>query len=109
MKKHFLFICNANMKAGVARDLFENSEHIEARSAAIYPFQDKDKITTELIRWAGIIFVMNNKKEFQKDLLSKQFPEIEDKEVVDLNINPEVRWDDPELKERLKERLKNYL
>ncbi|MFQ5531356.1 MAG: phosphotyrosine protein phosphatase [Candidatus Nanoarchaeia archaeon] len=109
MKKHFLFICSANMRSRTAAELFENSEDVEARSAALTPFRNQDKITDNLIRWTGTIFVVNEKEEFHKTQLLQQFPDTEDKEIVDLNIPSELAWDDPRLKTLLKTKLQSFL
>lgn len=106
MKQHFLFISDSNIRGAKAANLFDNNENIDARSAALFPLTGTP-ITKESLRWAGKIFVMNEKEELQKTQLLQKFPDAEDKEVIDLNIPKGLLSNDPEFERLLKERVKN--
>jgi len=106
MKSHYLFICTASVeRSPAATDIFENSEEIEARSAGFFPMDSAKNITTEKIKWASTIFVMNEDKEFHKTQLLQKFPAAEEKNIVVLDIPNEFKRHDEELTRMLKVKL----
>ena len=109
MKKHFLFISSSNLdRSKCAEALFEESEKVEARSAGLHAFgQEANKVTNELIKWAGTIFVMDEKVERQKTQLLEKFPVAEGKEIMVLGIPRDLEKE--ELKKVLKEKLSYFL
>ena len=106
IKQHFLFISDSNLRGAKAAGLFDGNENIDARSAALFPLTGTP-ITNESIRWAGKIFVMNEKEELQKTQLLQKFPDAEDKEIIDLNLPKDISSSNPEFERILKERIKN--
>lgn len=111
MKKHFLFVCTSNLdRSKLAEKLFENSEKVEARSCGLFAFgQDANKVTNELIKWAGTIFVMDEKTEKHKTQLLEKFPIAKDKEVMVLEISRDLAEDKEELEKVLREKLGYFL
>jgi len=110
MKKHFLFICRASIdRSPCAEALFEDSEEVEARSAGFFPMDSSKEITREKIRWASVIFVMDERNEFHKTQLLQKFPEAEEKEIVVLNISNDFCRNDKELERLLRIRLEEFL
>jgi predicted protein tyrosine phosphatase len=111
MKKHFLFVCTSNLdRSKLAEKLFENSEKVEARSAGLFVFgQGANKVTNELIKWAGTIFVMDEKNEFHKTQLLEKFPVAEGKEIMVLEISRDIGKDREKLKKVLREKLGYFL
>lgn len=111
MKKHFLFICTSNLdRSKCAEALFKNSDKIEARSAGLFVFgQGANKVTNELIKWAGTIFVMDEKIERQKTQLLEKFPIAEGKEIMVLEISRDLSEDKQKLEKTLREKLSYFL
>lgn len=109
MKKHFLFVCTSNLdRSKIAEKLFENSEKVEARSAGLFVFgQEAKGITNELIKWAGTIFVMDEKTEKHKTQLLDKFPIAKDKEIMVLDVPRGLEKE--KLEEVLKEKLSYFL
>ena len=107
MKKHYLFICTSNLdRSPCAANLFEDSEEVEARSAGFFPAsEESNPITREAIKWASVIFVMDERNEFHKTQLLQKFPEAEEKEIITLGIPNDLARNDPELEKLLKVRL----
>ena len=111
MKKHFLFVCTSNLdRSKIAEKLFENSDKIEARSAGFFAFgQEANKVTNELIKWAGTIFVMDENTEKHKTQLLEKFPVAEDKEIMVLEISRDLSEDKQKLEKVLREKLSYFL
>jgi len=107
-KKKLLFICSENLnRSPTAESLFKNNKKFKARSAGL-GILAPTQISTGLINWADIIFVMDEKYDNHKSRLLKRFPNSEDKIKI-LNIPDIYPRNDPELVDRLKQRLKSYL
>lgn len=109
MKRHLLFLCTANIdRSPVAEALFKNNKNYEAISAGISDMA-RNKVTKEMISWADIIFVMDERNDQHKSQLVKNFPEAWDKEIVLLGIPNDFTRNDPELLRLLKLRLGGWL
>jgi len=111
MKKKLLFICTENLqRSPTAEELINSSPEFssyQAKSAGT-SFSAINQITKELINWADIIFIFNEKYEKHKTILLKKFPEIK-KPIINLDI-PDIYFkNDPELINILKRKLKEYL
>lgn len=106
MKQHFLFIDISNARGSLAVDFFENTEDIEARTVGFFPLTGT-KISKEAIDWANKIFVFNEKNELLKTQMLQKYPFADEKEIIDLNINPNIFGN--ELLEELKLELGKYL
>ena len=109
MKKHFLFISSSNLdRSKIAEKLFENSEKVEARSCGLFAFgKETQEVTNELIKWAGTIFVMDEKTEKHKTQLLEKFPVAEGKEIMVLEISREIGKE--KLEKVLREKLGYFL
>ena len=107
MKKHFLFVGNSNIRGGEIVELLEDSEEIEARSAAFFPLTGTP-ITLESIRWANKIFVINEKEDLHKTQLLQRFPNAEEKEIIDLNLY-QIDIKSKEFEKIVREKLEKHL
>ncbi len=109
MKKHLLFLCSANLdRSPTAESLFKNHPNYKARSAGISELAKK-QVTKDMVAWADIIFVMDERNEQHKTQLVKKFPEAWNKQIVILGIPNEFIRNDPELTKLLKLKLNDYL
>lgn len=97
-----LFICNQNQHRSLtAEELFKDS--FETRSAGLF----NKEVTEEQMEWADVVFVM---EEWQGSELAKRFPSLYlKKRIMSLNVPDLFRYDQPELKDLLKERLDDLL
>lgn len=111
-----LFICSANRyRSRTAHEMFENKENLEVKSCGLQPFYVEDTIkhhwnkarhfTKELFDWADIVYVM---EEYHLSLLKSRFNIDFNKKpkIINLNIEDIYGYNDPLLKEQLKEKVK---
>ena len=106
-QKNILFICTANcMRSPTAEKIFSEYPGIIATSAGINEYSPV-KLTHDLIRWADLIFVMEQRH--YEHLMRKHLGAIYDKEIVILGIVDQYQFMDPELIEILKNRVTPYL
>ena len=111
MKKKLLFICTENLqRSPTAEELINTSPEFSnyiAKSAGT-SFLARQQITKDLVNWANIIFILNEKYDKHKTILLKKFPNIK-KDIIDLDI-PDIYFrNDPELISIIKRKLKKYL
>ncbi len=88
MKERLLFVCTANINRSrtAEEDLPWNHDRYEVKSAGIGIHSSGKRIVTqELIDWANIIFVMDEKMDRHKTILQTSF-DLKGKEVVVLGI-----------------------
>ena len=105
MKTHLLFLCSANIdRSPAAEALFKNSKKYEAKSAGLSDLTE-NPVTSQAIKWADIIFVMNESEEGHKSILLKKFPEAQHKDIRILNIPNDFCRYDKELERLLRIRL----
>ncbi len=96
MSKTILFVCNQGKhRSRTASELVENSKY-----AGI--FSQKRPVTKELVKWADKIYVFT---EMQKEHLKARFPSVYGKSLINLKIPDIYRYNQPELKDLLKEKL----
>ena len=106
MKTKLLFVCTANLnRSPTAEDLFKNAKNFEAKSAGIHLLSE-NPIKPELIQWADIIVVMDEKQDNHKTILLQMFPEVKTKPIIDLEIPDIYEKNNTELKELIKKRMK---
>lgn len=107
---NLLFVCTAHMNRSVtAEDLFTKSKKHHAKSAGI-GFLCDVKVDEHLVKWADLVFVMNEKEEGQKSFLLEKFNSIPGikKKIKVLGIRDDYPRDDPELVKELKSKLKQH-
>lgn len=109
-KKKLLFICNNNLvRSRTAETIMKKNKKFDVKSVGLSPWADIP-VSNQSIKWADQIFVMDEEHEFQKSRLLQKFPEALKKEVIILEIpSINVIRDDPELTERIKDKLKPYI
>ena len=102
-----LFICNENtMRSRTAELVYAQNGKYEVKSAGVTKGA-KVKVTSELLHWADMIFVM---EEEQQKFLLKKFPEdIGFREIIILDIPDTYYIMEPELVDLIKERVAPYL
>jgi len=111
IKKKLLFICTENIqRSPTAEELVNTSREFSnyvARSAGI-SITAENQVTKELIAWADIILVFNEKYDKHKTFILKKFHNIK-KSIIDLDITDTYTKNDPTLINILKKKLKKYL
>ncbi|MFW6283003.1 MAG: phosphotyrosine protein phosphatase [Minisyncoccales bacterium] len=106
MKTKILFVCTANENRSVsAENLFKNKENLEVSSAGVHPLSRKP-LTQEIINWADIIVVMDEKRDNHKTILLQMYPNAKNKQIIDLDIPDIYEKNNPELLELIKKRMK---
>ncbi len=102
-----LFICSKNRwRSPTAEMLFKNHPLHSARSAGTSD-KARIKVNLKLMDWADVIFVMERK---HKNVINRRFSHVAyTQNIVVLNIEDNYQFNDPELKEILKEALTEYL
>ena len=105
--KHVLFICSKNRwRSPTAEQVFADHPGIECASAGLSHDADVP-LSTELVEWAELIFVM---EKTHKSRLSAQFkPYLSGKHVVCLNIADNFKFMEPALVKLLKRKVTPYL
>ncbi len=105
-KKKLLFVCTVNLnRSPTAEALFKGSKKYQAKSVGINQLA-KTVISGQAIRWADIVFCMEN---IHKEYILENFPEVNSKEIIVLNIPDIYIKDDPELVNLLKKKLKSFI
>lgn len=108
--KNLLFICNNNLiRSKTAESIMKTHKKYCVKSAGLSHWADVP-LTTSAIKWADVIFVMDEEHEMQKSRVLQEFPDAFKKQIVILEI-PSTHGirDDPELTKTLREKLKIYL
>jgi predicted protein tyrosine phosphatase len=102
-KTRVLFICSRNrLRSPTAEQLFSSHPGIEVVSAGTAP-DAEEPITSELIVWAELIFVMEVR---HRRLLTQRFRSfLKNKKLVVLNIPDTYDYMDPELVKVLKHKV----
>jgi predicted protein tyrosine phosphatase len=106
-KSKLLFVCSKNKwRSLTAEKMLESNEDYSVKSAGTEAGA-RVKITSGLVRWADIIFVMEKK---HRTRLQESFSsELIDKQIVVLNIPDDFQFMDEELISILESRLEAYL
>jgi len=110
-KTKLIFVCSGGLdRSPTAEELIntEFSDKFEARSCGLYPLTNSNEITKEALKWADIIFVME--QQHKADIL-KKFPLfVRDKpEIIVLNISNEYTRNNFKLKELLRTKIEKEL
>jgi predicted protein tyrosine phosphatase len=111
MKRRLLFICTANQnRSPTAEALFARSQRYEARSAGVSPLATRP-VTRDLIEWADLIFVMDERYDRHRTQLLERFPDVEGlaEKIIVLDIPDLYERDSPELIALLRRRLQPWV
>ena len=105
--ENVLFVCSRNrLRSPTAEQVFADWPGIETASAGLAPDADQP-LTTELIAWADVIFVM---ERVHRARLGARFgPHIRGKRVVCLDIADDFDLMDPALVKLLRARVPRHL
>ena len=101
-----LFVCSQNrLRSPTAEQVFSNRAGFEVISAGTDP-ESGNPISSELIEWADVIFVMESA---HRSRISKKFGGLlKDKRVVCLNIPDDFEYMDPALVDILETKVGPY-
>jgi len=102
-----LFICEANrLRSPTAETIFSTFPGVEAKSAGVGK-EATVPVSTELLEWADLIFVMEKR---HRNIIHSRFKEIYlRKRIICLYIPDEFEFMDPELVSLLEEKVTPYL
>jgi predicted protein tyrosine phosphatase len=105
--KKVLFICSRNrLRSPTAEQLYSETPNLEVVSAGLNN-EAEVTVTPELLDWAELIFVMEQK---HRNKLSRTFPDsLRNKRVVSLDIPDDYDFMDPALILLLKQKLTPFL
>jgi predicted protein tyrosine phosphatase len=105
--KNVLVICSANrLRSPTAEQLFSSRDDVEVLSAGL-DSGCGNPVTTELVEWADIIFVM---EKAHRNKLSKRFKaSLKSRRVICLDIPDDYEFMDPELVRILQARVPQFL
>ena len=104
---NLLFICSRNIwRSRTAETIFKNRKGIQVKSAGTSR-SARIRISSQLMDWAELIFVMENE---HKKRISELFPKVvATKEIIVLDIPDEYQYMDEELIENLEDAVSFYL
>ena len=105
--KRILFVCGRNrLRSPTAERVFSSHPGIEVASAGTAR-DAEDPISSELIAWADLIFVMEKR---QRDKLARTFRgALKNKQIVILDIPDTYEYMDPELIRLLRRKVLPFL
>lgn len=105
--KRLLFVCSRNrLRSPTAEQVFSTWPHVEVASAGLAPDADTP-LTSDLVEWADIIFVME--KVHRSKLATKFKDSLDRQRVVCLNVPDRYEFMEPELVRILTERVPKFL
>ncbi|MBO9674946.1 MAG: protein tyrosine phosphatase [Sphingobacteriaceae bacterium] len=104
---NILFVCSRNKwRSATAETIYKNHPEHQVRSAGTAP-SARIKITSKLIIWADLIFVMEKK---HKQRIVEHFPqESYEKDIIVLDIPDDYQYMDEELIEEINAKAGEYL
>lgn len=105
--KKILFVCTQNrLRSLTAEKVFSNYDQIKVKSAGLDPHA-RTHLTSEMIKWADIIFVMEI--SHQEKIKEKYLDKLKGKKLICLNIPDEYDFMQAELINILKDKVPTYL
>ena len=100
-RKYILFICSRNQwRSPTAEQIFRKHPLMSVRSAGTSP-NARRTVSAEDIRWADVIFVMEEKHKSR--LVAEFSRSLDGKTIHVLDIPDEYKYMDPELVEQLEQ------
>lgn len=102
-----LFVCSNNKdRSKTAEDIYKNDPRFEVRSAGVNVGATQ-VVTKELVNWADVIVVMNEKEDRQEFKLHQNFPYLRPlkKKIIDFDIPNRFARGDPLLVAMIKEKV----
>jgi protein-tyrosine phosphatase len=104
---NILFVCTKNKwRSLTAEHIFKGRPNCSVRSAGTAS-NARVKISSTIITWADLIFVMERK---HLEILARVFPsQIKNKKIICLDIPDEYEYMDEELVQILEESVSEYL
>lgn len=105
--KRVLFVCEGTQhRSPTAERLYAATPGVKTRSAGLSDLA-RIQVTDELLAWADVVFVMEQR--LRNLLLWRFATELEGKDVVCLDVPDDFQFGQPELVAILTERLAPYL
>jgi predicted protein tyrosine phosphatase len=105
--KKVLFVCSQNrLRSPTAEQVFSRRRDIEVNSAGTNNDAD-NPLTSELVEWADIIFVME--RRHRTKLQNRYRAQLKSKRVICLDIPDEFEFMDPMLVRILDAKVSRYL
>lgn len=107
MPMNVLFVCSRNrLRSPTAEQVFADYPGIEVASAGLRP-DAEEQVTTELVQWADMIFVMEMQ---HKKLMTRRFArQLKNKKLICLRISDQYEFMDPNLIQLLQLRVGPFL
>jgi predicted protein tyrosine phosphatase len=104
---HALFVCSfGRMRSLTAEHVFATREDLHVAAAGVNAGAEHP-VTTTLLHWADIIFVM---EDVHRSKLIEKFPEaVKGRQIVSLGIPDRYEYLDPQLVRLLKTKVSNVL
>ncbi len=104
---NLLFLCSRNrLRSPTAEQVFGDWPGVATASAGLSADADAP-LSTELVEWADLIFVME--AQHRRRLSTRFGPSLRDKRVICLDIPDDYDYMDPALIRRLHERVDRHL
>jgi predicted protein tyrosine phosphatase len=104
---NILFVCSRNKwRSHTAENIYRNHADLNVRSAGTEP-SARIKLSSKLIIWADLIFVME--KKHRQRIVEKFSQESDGKQIIILEIRDEYGYMDPELIEEIKVKVSAHL
>ena len=105
--KHVLFVCSQNrLRSPTAEQVFSSRPDIECSSAGLN-HDAENPVTSELVEWADVVFVME--KTHRNKLNSKFKSHLSKARVICLDIPDDYDFMDPVLVRLLQARVSRHL
>ena len=102
-----LFVCSRNQwRSPTAERIYRNDDRMSVRSRGVSS-QAKRRLSAEDVKWADLIFVMENKHRSR--IASRHRELLEQVELHVLDVPDDYRYMDPELIDLLQERVEQGL
>jgi predicted protein tyrosine phosphatase len=104
---NILFVCSRNQwRSPTAEKIYRNHPNLSVKSAGTEP-SARIKLTSKIINWADVIFVMEKR---HKQRMLEKFPvDMEEKQIIVLDIPEDYQFMDSELIEDITTKVNHYI